>query len=51
MASEAYSNNFDVPQISKDGVSPNIHRHYTMADENFQDVMTVHVPVSNIDRA
>jgi hypothetical protein len=36
MASEAYSNNFDVPQISKVGVSPaDIRRHYTMADENF----------------
>jgi hypothetical protein len=34
MASEAYSNNFDVPQISKDK-SPDIHHHYTMADENF----------------
>ena len=31
MASEAYSNNFDVLQIAKD-VSPNIHHHYTMAD-------------------
>ena len=36
MASEAYSNNFDVPQISKKGVSPaDTRRHYTMPDENF----------------
>lgn len=37
MASEAYSNTFDVPHIAKDG-SPairDIRRHYTMADENF----------------
>lgn len=34
MASEAYSNTFDVPHIAKDG-SPSIRHHYTMADENF----------------
>lgn len=50
MASEAYSNTFDVPHISKEGSHEVIHRHFTMEDENFQDAITVHVPTSNVNR-